>query len=81
LEKADANYPDAAANLSQVLLGPVAPELKNKRLLIVSDGVLQFIPFAGLPDPNATNTLVDCRSRDRDRTFGIGRRGVKTRNE
>jgi hypothetical protein len=27
------------------------PELKDKRLLIVSDGVLQYIPFAGLPDP------------------------------
>ena len=38
------------------MLGPVAAELKDKRLLIVSDGVLQFIPFAGLPDPVATDS-------------------------
>lgn len=56
LELADAEYAKAAANLSQMLLGPVAAEFKNKRLLIVSDGVLQFIPFAGLPDPGATDS-------------------------
>ena len=56
LELADAEYSQAAANLSQILLGPVAGDLKNKRLLVVSDGVLQFIPFAGLPDPRATDS-------------------------
>lgn len=56
LELADAEYAKAAASLSQILLGPVAGELKNKRLLVVSDGVLQFIPFAGLPDPVATDS-------------------------
>ena len=56
LDVADAEYAKAAANLSQILLGPVAAELKNKRLLIVSDGVLQFIPFAGLPDPVSTDS-------------------------
>ncbi|HEX7330636.1 MAG TPA: CHAT domain-containing tetratricopeptide repeat protein [Pyrinomonadaceae bacterium] len=57
LELADAEYSQATSNLSQMLLGPVAGELKNKRLLVVSDGVLQFIPFAGLPDPRATGAL------------------------
>ncbi len=57
LELADAKYPKAAASLSQMLLGPVAGELKNKRLLIVSDGVLQFVPFAGLPDPTGSHLL------------------------
>jgi CHAT domain-containing protein len=52
----DAEYTKAAAALSQILLGPVAAELKNKRLLVVSDGVLQFVPFAGLPDPLATDS-------------------------
>jgi len=56
LSGADEEYAKAAANLSQILLGPVAAELKDKRLLIVSDGVLQFIPFAGLPDPVATDS-------------------------
>lgn len=57
LELADAEYSKAAASLSQMLLGPAAAELKNKRLLIVSDGVLQFVPFAGLPDPRGSHLL------------------------
>jgi CHAT domain-containing protein/Tfp pilus assembly protein PilF len=51
LDRADAEYPKASAALSRMLLGPVASELKNKRLFIVSEGVLQYIPFAALPDP------------------------------
>ena len=56
IARSDAEFSKAAANLSQVILGPVASELKNKRLLIVSDGVLQFVPFAALPDPSATDS-------------------------
>ena len=60
LQSADAEYLKAAASLSQMLLGPAAGELKNKRLLIVSDGVLQFVPFAALPDPvNAQALMVN----------------------
>ena len=58
LELADAEYSKAAASLSQMLLEPAAAELKNKRLLVVSDGVLQFIPFAGLPDPTNSTALI-----------------------
>jgi CHAT domain-containing protein/tetratricopeptide (TPR) repeat protein len=60
LESADEEYLKAAGSLSQTILGPAAAELKNKRLLIVSDGVLQFVPFAGLPDPaNGRPLMVD----------------------
>ena len=41
----------AAAKLSDMLLKPVAGQLGKKRLLIVSDGTLQYIPFAALPVP------------------------------
>jgi len=41
----------AAQSLSQTLLGPVAAQLRNKRLVIVADGALQYIPFAMLPKP------------------------------
>lgn len=58
LESADAEYLKAAGSLSQTILGPAAAELKNKRLLIVSDGVLQFVPFSGLPDPTNARPLV-----------------------
>ena len=53
---ADANYPAAAAALSRMVLGPVADQLSNRRLLIVSDGALQYIPFAALPAPKTTGS-------------------------
>ena len=40
-----------ATDLSRMILGPVSELIKDKRLLIVSDGVLQYIPFAALPTP------------------------------
>src|SRR5262245_60294629 len=43
----------AAAELSRMILGPVAAELGRKRLVIVSDGVLQYAPFGALPNPGA----------------------------
>ena len=49
LAKADADYPQAAADLSRMLLAPVASQLQRKRLLIVSEGALQYVPFAALP--------------------------------
>ena len=52
LEQAEAQYPQAAAALSRMLLGPVAPLMKGKRLVIVADGALQYIPFSALPEPS-----------------------------
>jgi CHAT domain-containing protein len=40
-----------AARLSQMLVGPVAEQLGQKRLVIVPDASLQYLPFAALPDP------------------------------
>jgi CHAT domain-containing protein/tetratricopeptide (TPR) repeat protein len=48
---ADAEYTQVAASLSKMLLEPVAAKLGLKRLLIVSDDALQYLPFAALPDP------------------------------
>ncbi len=39
---------DAAQALSRVLLGPVARQLGSRRLVVVADGILQYIPFAAL---------------------------------
>ncbi|MEG4491205.1 CHAT domain-containing protein [Microcoleus sp. D3_18_C4] len=39
---------ESAALLSKIILAPVASELGNKRLLIVADGALQYIPFGAL---------------------------------
>jgi len=51
LAKADTEFKSAAVELSRILLGPVAAGLQQRRLLIVSDGALQYIPFAALPTP------------------------------
>ncbi len=42
----------SSSQLSQMLLSPIAAQLGQKRLLIVSDGVLQFLPFGALPAPD-----------------------------
>jgi CHAT domain-containing protein len=52
VKQADAAYLPAAAELSQILLAPAASLLGKKRLLIVADGALQYIPFAALPLPD-----------------------------
>ncbi|MCT7948311.1 CHAT domain-containing protein [Ancylothrix sp. C2] len=45
--------------LSQILLSPIANQLANKRLIIVGDGALQYVPFAALPIPsNPANPLL-----------------------
>ncbi|WP_258169856.1 CHAT domain-containing protein [Nostoc sp.] len=40
----------AATELSQLILAPVKDKLSTKRLVIVADGALQYIPFAALAD-------------------------------
>jgi CHAT domain-containing protein len=50
-EVADAQYWQEAAELSELLLAPAAKKLIGKRLLIVADGALQYLPFAALPVP------------------------------
>ncbi len=44
---------EITTQLSQILLSPVAEKLAGKRLLIVSDGALQYLPFAALPTPDS----------------------------
>ncbi len=51
ISQAEAKLPAAAQELSRTLLAPVAAQLGNKRLVIVADGALQYIPFAMLPEP------------------------------
>jgi CHAT domain-containing protein len=53
---ADAQLPQAAARLSQMVLGAVASDLGTKRLVLVTDGSLQHVPFAMLPIPGTPDT-------------------------
>ncbi len=56
IAKADADYAAAASSLSQMLLGLVGSQLTKKRLLIISDGALNYLPFAALPTPHNSAT-------------------------
>jgi CHAT domain-containing protein/Tfp pilus assembly protein PilF len=55
IREAGTNYWPEAAALSRMVLGPVATQLGKKRLVIVADGALQYIPFAALPVPSPGN--------------------------
>ncbi len=57
VRKADAEYPNAAVALSDMLLGPVAAQLARKRLLVVPDGALEYLPFAALTVPSASRSV------------------------
>ena len=49
------NYQIASEQLSRMLLGPVTGLAEAKRVVIVGDGVLQYIPFGALPEPAPSN--------------------------
>ena len=69
ISEAETQLPAAARGLSQAILAPVAAQLGNKRLVIVGDGALQYIPFAMLPEPGV-----------RDQVSGAGARKSDTRH-
>jgi CHAT domain-containing protein len=49
----------AALKLSKMILSPVAAQLKGKRIVVVADGALHYIPFALLPDPETSGSHND----------------------
>lgn len=51
VSESDALFPAQAMKLSNLILGPLAGRLGQKRLLIVSEGGMQMIPFCALPEP------------------------------
>ncbi len=50
--EASRQLPAETALLSKMVLGPFAGTLGQKRLLIIPDGALQYIPFRALNDPD-----------------------------
>ncbi|MBI4854775.1 MAG: CHAT domain-containing protein [Acidobacteria bacterium] len=51
LNKAQSEMAMAVTELSNMVLKPMAEHRQKKRLLIVSEGMLQYVPFAALPLP------------------------------
>jgi CHAT domain-containing protein/tetratricopeptide (TPR) repeat protein len=53
-------FTPAVQELSRMVLSPVAKELNKRRIIVVADGALHYIPFQILPAPSANNEpLVD----------------------
>lgn len=57
LDTAD-ERPLATQQLSRMILSPVAAELHKRRLIVVADGVLNYIPFQTLPAPSSDGGLL-----------------------
>jgi tetratricopeptide (TPR) repeat protein/CHAT domain-containing protein len=59
--------------LSEMLLGQIAGELTEQRLVIVGDGKLQLLPFAALPVPvSSASTASKSLSQNWERDLGRG---------
>ncbi len=59
IAESDVEFRSLAAKMSHILLAPIASKLrqewKGKRLAIVASGALEYVPFAALPHPSASN--------------------------
>ncbi|MFN7948887.1 MAG: CHAT domain-containing tetratricopeptide repeat protein [Blastocatellia bacterium] len=56
ISQADEQLPEAARELSKLILPPEVSRPGIKRLLIVADGALQYVPFAALPEPSVVRS-------------------------
>ncbi|HZP49417.1 MAG TPA: CHAT domain-containing protein [Vicinamibacterales bacterium] len=59
IASADADFGDAARALSRMLLAPIGRAVEGKRLVIVADGALQYVPFGVLPAPTADDRAAE----------------------
>ena len=66
LDQLDSALTETTAVLSRQVLGPLANELGNKRLLVAADGSLQYVPFAALskisPAPAGSSSITAART-------------------
>ena len=58
IQKAHEEERESAAVISEALLRPILPSLKEHKVLIVAEGALQYVPFAALPIPGTTQLMV-----------------------
>jgi CHAT domain-containing protein/uncharacterized protein HemY len=52
IKSSEGQYQEESAALSRMLLGQAAHLFGNKRLVIVAEGALQYLPFSALPEPH-----------------------------
>jgi CHAT domain-containing protein len=58
IAQADAQFQQSSAELARMILAPAAAEFGTKRLVVIADGALQYVPFAALPLPGSTRPLI-----------------------
>ena len=56
---AESDLSSAIEDLARVILWPASEHLNKKRIIVVGDGVLNYIPFQILPSPSSNKLLVD----------------------
>jgi hypothetical protein len=82
IAQADSQLQGATLELSQLVVGPVASELGTKRLVVVADGALQYIPFGALPVPSVDHSQMSVTNRGTagnvHRTTNDGQRTTNT---
>lgn len=62
---ADSDAQKYSKELSEKILAPAIPFLQNKRLLVVADGALQYVPFAALK--NSKFEIQNSKSKNDDK--------------
>jgi len=75
ISEARVNYWPRAVTLSRMILGPASSLLGKKRLLIVADGALHYLPFGALPVPESGEAGE--RGSGRAGNWGSGRAGER----
>lgn len=58
---ADSKANGLARDLSRILLSPVRNKLTKQRLIVLTSGALQFVPFAALPIPSQSASELSTR--------------------
>jgi CHAT domain-containing protein/Tfp pilus assembly protein PilF len=61
--RADHELDRLSSELSGILLGPVAGSLAGKRVIIVPDGLLRYVPFSALQLPSVAGDKTDTRGK------------------
>ena len=54
IAQADREFKQTVTELSKIIVGPATSELGTKRILVVADGALQYVPFTALTDPQSS---------------------------
>jgi CHAT domain-containing protein len=54
IAQSDKQFQQTSAELGRMILAPAAAELGTKRLVVIADGALQYVPFSALPGPGSS---------------------------